>query len=71
MNWERFNWLDRAKKFLGEVKTEMSKVSFPSREEVIGTTVVVVVTSIIFAIYLSIVDAAITGGYAWIVKMLG
>ncbi len=46
-------------RFLGEVKAEMKKVSFPSREEVVGTTVVVVVTSFVFAIYLWLADLVI------------
>jgi preprotein translocase subunit SecE len=45
--------------FLSEVKAEMKKVSFPSREEVIGTTVVVLVTSFIFAFYLWLADLVI------------
>ena len=45
--------------FLGEVRTEMKKVTFPSREEVVGTTVVVLITSVIFAIFLWIADIVI------------
>jgi preprotein translocase subunit SecE len=45
--------------FLSEVKAEMKKVSFPTREEVIGTTVVVLVTSVIFALYLWLADLVI------------
>lgn len=46
-------------RFFSEVKAEMKKVSFPSREEVIGTTIVVVVTSVVFAIYLWLADLVI------------
>ena len=45
--------------FLGEVRTEMKKVTFPSREEVVGTTGVVLITSVIFAIFLWIADVVI------------
>ena len=44
------NWLEKVKdffasipRFIGEVKAEMKKVSFPTRDEVVGTTVVVLV----------------------------
>ena len=37
----------------------MKKVSFPSRDEVVGTTIVVIVTSVIFAIYLWVADLLI------------
>jgi preprotein translocase subunit SecE len=60
------NWLEKVKsffvsipRFLAEVKAEMKKVSFPSREEVVGTTVVVLVTSVVFAIYLWVADLVI------------
>jgi preprotein translocase subunit SecE len=46
-------------RFFAEVKAEMKKVSFPSREEVIGTTLVVVVTSVVFALYLWLADLVI------------
>ncbi|MFN7943717.1 MAG: preprotein translocase subunit SecE [Thermoanaerobaculia bacterium] len=45
--------------FFSEVKSEMKKVSFPSRDEVVGTTIVVVITSFIFAIYLWLADLVI------------
>lgn len=60
------NWLDKVKdffssipRFLGEVKAEMKKVSFPTRDEVVGTTIVVLVTSVVFAVYLWIADMVI------------
>ena len=56
--------------FLGEVKTEMRKVSFPTRDEVIGTTIVVIVTSVIFAVYLWIADFVIQKGYVGLIKVL-
>ena len=57
--------------FLGEVRSEMRKVSFPTRDEVIGTTIVVIVTSVIFAVYLWIADFLIQKGYVGLVKVLG
>jgi len=37
----------------------MKKVSFPSRDEVVGTTIVVLVTSVVFAVYLWLADMVI------------
>jgi preprotein translocase subunit SecE len=65
------NWWKKAKEFLSEVRNEMRKVSFPSRQEVIGTTVVVIVTSFIFAVYLWIADFVIQHGYVGILKVFG
>ena len=56
--------------FLGEVRTEMRKVSFPTRDEVVGTTIVVVVTSVIFAIYLWIADLLIQQAYVGFIRVL-
>ncbi len=44
-------------KFLREVKVELKKVVWPSRREVSGSTGVVIVTVIIVAIYLGILDS--------------
>jgi preprotein translocase subunit SecE len=55
--------------FLPEVVTEMRKVTFPSRQEVIGTTGVVLVTSVIFAVYLWGVDLVILRVYEWLFQM--
>ena len=52
--------------FLPEVVAEMRKVTFPSRQEVIGTTGVVLVTSTIFAVYLWGVDLIILRVYEWL-----
>lgn len=62
------NWWNRTKEFLSEVRSEVRKVTFPSRDEVVGTTVVVVVTSFVFAIYLWVVDFLIQRGYVLIVE---
>jgi preprotein translocase subunit SecE len=48
---------------LPEVIVEMKKVSFPSRDEVVGTTIVVIVTSFIFALYLWAADMIILKVY--------
>jgi preprotein translocase subunit SecE len=61
----------RTQTFFGEVRSELKKVSFPSREEVIATTIVVIVTSFVFAIYLWAADMLIVRGYQQLIKVLG
>jgi preprotein translocase subunit SecE len=63
------NWLTKAKEFLSEVRAEMRKVSFPTREEVIATTVVVLITSFVFAVFLYLADWLIIKGYQQIVTV--
>ncbi len=43
-------------KFIKEVKVEMGKVSWPTREELISSTAVVVVVSLIFAVIVGALD---------------
>jgi preprotein translocase subunit SecE len=43
--------------FLNDVKSELKKVSFPTRHETVGSTTVVIVFCIIMSLYLSVVDA--------------
>ena len=46
--------------FINEVKTEMTKVSWPSREETIGSTVVVLVVVAIISVFIGLSDAVIS-----------
>lgn len=57
--------------FLSEVRSELKKVTFPSRDEVMGTTVVVVVASFVFAVYLFVADVVILKAYQGIFRVLG
>jgi preprotein translocase subunit SecE len=52
-------WTD-FREFLGDVKKEATKVAWPAKDEVIGTTTVVVVTTVLVGVYLFVIDAAIT-----------
>jgi preprotein translocase subunit SecE len=45
-------WWLTTRDFFRDTRSEMTKVSWPTKNEVVGTTVVVIVSTIIFAIYL-------------------
>jgi preprotein translocase subunit SecE len=62
-------WFKKIKDFLAETRLEMRKVSFPSKDEVVATTVVVLVTSFVFAVFLWVTDILIQRGYVGIVKV--
>lgn len=47
---------NKIKNFFREVKNELKKVTFPSREEVIDSTKVVVVLVLIIAVFLGGID---------------
>jgi preprotein translocase subunit SecE len=53
-------WPERIKSFYNDVRTEMRKVTTPSRKEVQGTTTVVIITVFLFGLYFWVVDLAIS-----------
>lgn len=52
--------------FLIEVKGELKKVSYPTRDETIGSTSVVVVFCFIMSLYLSMTDSILV----WLVSRI-
>jgi preprotein translocase subunit SecE len=52
-------WWEQIRGFLGDVRTEMRKVTTPSLKEVRATTGVVIVTVALFAIYFYGIDRVI------------
>ena len=53
---------ERIKAFYNDVRTEMRKVTAPSRKEVQATTAVVLVTVFLFGFYFFIIDNVIGRG---------
>jgi preprotein translocase subunit SecE len=51
---------ETAKQFLREVKTELKKVTWPSRKDALSGTVVVLVAVFIIATFLGIVDSGLS-----------
>ena len=47
-----FGWWGRARTFLAQVKNEVERVTWPSWKEVQATTLVVIITSVLFGLYL-------------------
>jgi preprotein translocase subunit SecE len=52
--------INKVKGFLGEVKVEIKKVVFPSKDELIGSTWVVIITVLVISIFLGIVDLGLS-----------
>ncbi len=48
------------KKFIDEVKVEMSKVSWPTHQELVNSTIIVVVVSLLFTVYIFLADLLIS-----------
>ena len=63
--------IERARLFLSEVRNELKRVTWPSQKEVYATTVVVILTSIFFGIYLFVLDQILLTGVQWIFRRFG
>ena len=46
--------------FFGESKQELAKVNWPNREELVGSTVLVIVVTMIMALFIFLVDVALS-----------
>ncbi|MEK6691209.1 MAG: preprotein translocase subunit SecE [Nitrospirota bacterium] len=52
--------MQKIKEYLKEVKVELKKVVFPSKDEIIGSTWVVIFTVVLVSIFLGIVDIGLS-----------
>jgi preprotein translocase subunit SecE len=52
--------MNKAGEFLGQVKAELQKVTWPTRKETYGTTLVVIVLVLLVCVYLWVIDTALS-----------
>jgi len=52
--------------FLSDVKSELKKVSYPTKAETVGSTTVVLLFCVIMAIYLSVADSL----FVWVISKI-
>ena len=64
-------WWDNGRAFLTEVRNEMRRVTWPSRKEVYATTIVVILTSAFFGLYLFSLDMLLNAAVNWIFRSFG
>ena len=64
-------WWGNGRTFLTEVRNEMRRVTWPARKEVYATTVVVILTSTFFGLYLWGLDLALNAAVNWIFRRFG
>ncbi|MCI5085433.1 MAG: preprotein translocase subunit SecE [Rhodovulum sp.] len=57
--------------FIQQTRAEIGKVAWPTRREVVLTSVMVFALASLFAIFFSIVDIAIRGGLQALLGMFG
>jgi preprotein translocase subunit SecE len=56
MNEQRMTIVERTKLFLSETRTELKKVTWPTREELKESTRVVIVSTFLLTVFVGIVD---------------
>ena len=61
-------WPERLKAFYNDVRTEMRKVTTPSRKEVQATTTVVIVAVFLFGVYFWFIDNVIGRGVDYLFR---
>jgi preprotein translocase subunit SecE len=63
--------LERVRLFLSEVRNELKRVTWPSQAEVYATTVVVILVSVFFGLYLFSIDLVFQRVVGWIFTQFG
>ena len=64
-------WPEKARTFFQEVRNETKRVTWPTRKEVYATTVVVILTSAFFGVYLWALDLTFDRVVNWIFRQFG
>jgi len=59
------------REFLHDVRVEMKQVTWPSKDDVISTTTVVIATVFFFGVFLAAVDWLVQRGVAYVFKIFG
>ena len=61
----------KGKKFLKETKSELKKVTWPTKEQLIHNTGIILVFIIVFTIILSVIDFGFQELFSWFTSILG
>ena len=62
---------ERLRLFLSEVRNELKRVTWPSQKEVYATTVVVILVSVFFGVYLFALDQILLKLFEWFLHKFG
>ena len=54
--------------FLREVKTELGKVTWPKKDDLIGSVIIVCLLSLCFAVVLGIMDSVFSVAVRWLIR---
>ncbi len=63
---DKERWYKRLRNFLKETRAELKKVTWPSRNEITNTTVVVIISVFFFGFYLFAMDIV----FSWLITQV-
>ena len=63
---DKIRWYKKLGNFLRDVKAELKKVTWPSKNEVTSTTVVVIAATVFFGFYLFFMDII----FSWVIVQI-
>ncbi|HPW18424.1 MAG TPA: preprotein translocase subunit SecE [Candidatus Aminicenantes bacterium] len=63
---DKIRWYKRLGAFLKDVRAELKKVTWPSKNEVVSTTIVVIAATIFFGFYLFFMDII----FSWVLSQV-
>ena len=58
----------KIEKFVKEVKLELAKVTWTTKEELMASTIIVIVVSLIFSIFIGVVDLGLSNVVTMILR---
>ena len=61
-------FLSKGINFLKEVRLQLTKVSWPTREELTGATIVVIIVTVIAAVFVGFVDLIFSRILSWVFR---
>ncbi len=63
---DKIRWYKRLGNFLRDVRAELKKVTWPQKNEVISTTIVVIAATVFFGFYLFFMDII----FSWVISQV-
>ncbi|MGB9906733.1 MAG: preprotein translocase subunit SecE [Candidatus Saccharicenans sp.] len=63
---DKLPWYKRFVNFLKDVRSELKKVTWPAKQEVYGTTIIVIIAVFFFGIYLFFIDVV----FSWLIAQI-
>ncbi len=56
-------------KYFIEAKEELTKVTWPSRKDIVRYSLVIIAVCLVFAAYFGALDAALSAGLKWLINV--